>query len=80
MGRPASFRLHILPLFRDLDVQHMRPYLDLTDYEDVKVNADEILKRLKSKTRPMPPVADDGPWPEEWIALFERWIEEGKPE
>ena len=49
------------------------------DYIDVKANAAEILKRLKSEDRTMPPVADDGPWPEEWITLFERWINEGTP-
>ena len=77
MASPARFHLHILPLFRDLDIQHMQPYMDLSDYSDVKANANEILRRLKSNTRPMPPVADDGPWPEEWIALFERWMHEG---
>ena len=55
----------------------MQPFVDLTDYENVKVYAKEILRRLKSADRPMPPVADDGPWPAEWIALFERWMDEG---
>ncbi len=79
MPRPTSFRLHIRPLFRQLDVDHMRPYVDLTDYIDVKASAAEILNRLKSEDTTMPPVADDGPWPEEWIALFERWIDESTP-
>ena len=58
----------------------MQPYVDLTDHTEVKVYAKEILKRLKSKNRLMPPVADDGPWPEEWISLFERWMHEGMSE
>ncbi|GAB5526457.1 MAG: hypothetical protein Roseis2KO_43290 [Roseivirga sp.] len=25
----------------------------------------------------MPPEYNSGPWPEEWISLYERWVEEG---
>ena len=79
MLRATSFRLHIRPLFRDLDVEHMRPYVDLTDYIDVKAQSKEILKRLKGEKTLMPPIDNDGPWPEEWIALFARWRAEGMP-
>jgi hypothetical protein len=82
MSRPTSFKLHIRPLFRDdPDVAHMNGVgLDLTSYDDVKNNSAKILARLKA-TGPtmMPPASADGPWPDEWIALFERWIHEGHP-
>ena len=80
MARPTSFRLHIRPLFRQLDVSHMDRFIDLTDYNDVRAQSGNILNRLRGTGRLMPPKEDDGPWPEEWIALFERWIREGHPE
>jgi hypothetical protein len=77
--RPVSFELHIRPLFRDdPDIDHMTGFFDLRMHADVKANAQPILTRLKHPgKRMMPPPADGGPWPEEWIALFERWIAEG---
>jgi hypothetical protein len=80
MNRPVSFRLHIYPLFRpDPDVSHMQPKgIDLSSYDDVKSNSGEILRRLKLRDKyMMPPKDHDGPWPDEWITLFERWITEG---
>ena len=83
MNRPTSFRLHIRQMFRDLDVQHMAsvgPFsIDLNDHAAVRDNAQQILDRLKNENDPMPPLSDDGPWPQEWIVLFERWIAEGHP-
>ena len=85
MNRPTSFRLHIRPMFRDIDVQHMGnlgPFgsIDLNDHAAVAGKSQLILDRLKDDLDPMPPAADDGPWPQEWISLFERWIDEGHPE
>jgi hypothetical protein len=80
MSRPTSFGLHIRPLFRDKDVEHMSFKFDLSKYDDVKANSARILQRLKATDDSMMPPADDGgPWPEEWISLFERWIGEGHP-
>jgi photosystem II stability/assembly factor-like uncharacterized protein len=83
VNRPTSFKLHIRPMFQEIDVQHMAHVgpasIDLTNYETVKAKAPQILARLKDPDDPMPPTADDGPWPGEWIALFERWIAEGTP-
>ena len=82
MNRPTSFKLHIRPLFRDdPDVAHMKPLgVDLSSFADVRDNSTEILGRLKGTSGPrMPPTSADGPWPDEWIALFERWIHEGHP-
>ena len=58
----------------------MRSRVDLTSYVDVKAQAREIQKHLKGEKALMPPINDGGPWPEEWIALFDRWIEERMPE
>ncbi len=83
MNRPTSFRLHIRPMFRDVDVQHMAnvgPFsVDLNDHAAVTEKSQQILSRLKNEDDPMPPVSDDGAWPQEWISLFERWIAEGHP-
>ncbi len=78
--RPTSFALHIRPLMRDVDIENMSMWFDLSSYDDVKANSEEILGRLKGATDAvMPPIANDGPWPEEWIALFKRWIDEKHP-
>jgi hypothetical protein len=80
MNRPTSFRLHIRPLFRDdPDIAHMKPLgIDLSSHDDVRQNSAEILTTLKARDGTMmPPASADGPWPDEWIALFERWINEG---
>jgi hypothetical protein len=78
MNRPTSYALHIQPLFRTLDIEHMDGFgIVLGTYEGVKESATDILTRLKDPQFPMPPVDSDGPWPDEWIALFERWINEG---
>jgi hypothetical protein len=80
MNRPTSFKLHIRPLFRDdIDVAHMKPAgIDLSNYDDVSANSADILNRLKARdSSMMPPAKSDGPWPDEWTDLFERWIKEG---
>ena len=67
-------------MFTDVDVAHMKKLaLDLSDYATVKGNAAVIRDHLRGAdgTALMPPVTTSGPWPEEWIALFERWISEG---
>ncbi|MDA1013176.1 MAG: hypothetical protein O3A00_01845 [Planctomycetota bacterium] len=82
--RRTSFALHILPCFRDEDINAMKNLggksIDLTSYDEVKAKSDLILKRLKGQGNLMPPVANDGPWPNEWIELFERWIQEKYPQ
>ncbi|MDA1013175.1 MAG: hypothetical protein O3A00_01840 [Planctomycetota bacterium] len=83
-NRKPSFRLHIRPMFTDNDISSMNPWFDLSNLEDVKANAAGIVERLEDKDlgRVMPPRPDrgTGPWPEEWIRLFKRWVSEGFPE
>lgn len=76
--RSPVFELHILPMFRLIDIDHMRfQNWELTDYKVVSSSAQDILQELKSSS-PMPTESTGGPWPKEWIDLFERWIDEGK--
>ena len=73
MGAPR-FELHIRPLFRALDREHMQSRFDLWHYEDVVTHVDLILSRVATD---MPSLATGGPWPEEWVALLRRWRDEG---
>lgn len=78
--RIPVFELHILPMFRQLDRQHMLrvdAQLDLLDYDSIKKKADAILQFAGGDTPSMPPPAAGGPWPSEWRALFARWIAGG---
>ena len=81
MAVTPSFENHIRQMFRDVDVESMMPMFDLTDYETVKEYGQEILLCLRGEDNRdrMPPISEGGPWPEEWIALLERWIIEGHP-
>lgn len=78
---PISFETSILPLFTEIDVAHMKKAFDLSQYGDVKANAQAILGRLTGTTGPvMPPppaTGGSGQWPAEQIALFKRWMDEG---
>ena len=74
--RPPYFEIHIRPMFRLTDRDHMTFAVDLHDYDSVAENADHILQRLEGGD--MPPPGASGPWPPEWVALFKRWIDTGK--
>lgn len=70
-----SFGADIKPLFRGKDRDSMRGAFDLWSYADVQTHADAIAERLKNGSMPC-----DGAWPPERVGLFERWVEQGKPE
>jgi hypothetical protein len=69
-----SFEQHIKPLFRERDREAMKWAFDLSSHDDVAGNSDAILERLRDGTMPC-----DGAWPDEQIAVFERWVEAGAP-
>lgn len=78
----SSFANDIRPLFTALDIGHMSDFFDLSSYEDVKNNAQAILRRLRGQggvaVMPPPPAkGGDGPWSPDKIALFESWVEGG---
>jgi hypothetical protein len=78
--RTPVFELHIRPMFRLLDRQHMlrvRPDLDLWNYDAVKNSASAILLRIGGSNPSMPTAEVGGAWPSEWVALFNRWMSGG---
>jgi hypothetical protein len=70
----VSYASDIKPLFRENDREAMESHFDLWSYEDVSGAADRILSKLEEGTMPC-----DGAWPEDQVATFRRWGEEGKP-
>jgi hypothetical protein len=78
--RLPVFQLHIQPMFRLLDREHMLtlfgPGVDLWDLDAVWQLRNKILVRLRLETDSnMPGLDVGGPWPPEWIDLFERWTQ-----
>jgi hypothetical protein len=71
---PISFEQHIKPLFRERDRQSMNWTFDLWSYNDVAQYSDAILGRLRNGTMPC-----DGAWPDDQIAVFQAWVDAGKP-
>lgn len=72
----TSFAKDIRPLFRDKDHDSMlntRHRLDLWDHVQVSDWADRILIQLEDGLMPC-----DEAWPEDRIALFRQWIDDGK--
>jgi CDGSH-type Zn-finger protein/truncated hemoglobin YjbI len=72
-GEPVGFEEHIKPLFRERDRKSMKFMFDLWSYDDVTANAEGIAKRLEDGSMPC-----DGAWPPERVAVFRRWVKEGK--
>ena len=56
----ANFATDIRPLFRDSDIEEMSFAFDLSDYDDVKNNADAINEGLSEG-----PIPCDGEWSED---------------
>jgi CDGSH-type Zn-finger protein/truncated hemoglobin YjbI len=74
-GEEVRFGEHIKPLFRERDRKSMLFAFDLWSHSDASTHADAILERLRNGTMPC-----DGAWPPERVAVFERWVDAGKPE
>lgn len=71
----TSYERDIKPLFTEDDAMCMSSFgFDLGTYEDVKEYAESIYERLEDRS--MPP---DEPWPDDRIALFKQWMDEGMP-
>ncbi len=71
---PLSFAKDIRPLFRDTpDVDSMKDFgMDLSSFADVKAQAQAIHSRLADGSMPC-----DEPWPQDRIATFKQWMDEG---
>jgi len=76
-GPELSFEEDIKLMFREKDVEEMKEIadFDLSEHEDVSENAEAIYARLDDGTMPC-----DGPWPEDDVETFRRWIDQGKKE
>ncbi|MCV2489178.1 ferritin-like protein [Geodermatophilus sp. YIM 151500] len=76
----TSFARDIGPLFRPVDVEHMRPSgVDLGSYEGVRDAAEVVLQRLRGDDGAVMPPPPHRPWTTAQMDLFARWIEEGHP-
>ncbi len=68
-----KFSTDIRPLFRDYDVESMKPNgVDLSSYADVKKHAQDIYGRLSAKEMPC-----DGGWDEARLQKLKNWMEQG---
>jgi CDGSH-type Zn-finger protein len=72
---PVAFAANIKPLFRERDRAAMRFAFDLWSHTDVTDNAQAILERLQAGSMPC-----NAAWPDERLAVFDRWVEAGAPE
>jgi hypothetical protein len=73
-GPALSFEEDVRPMFREKDVAEMKDVadFDLSDYADVRDNAEAIYARLDDGTMPC-----DGPWPDDDVETFRRWMDQG---
>jgi len=71
----VSFEADIEPLFSDRDREAMLIMFDLWELEDVREHADGILGQVESGRMPC-----YGPWPEDRVQLFRRWMDGGMQE
>jgi hypothetical protein len=77
---PVSFNNDIKPLFRPIDVEHMKrgsvlldDYAYMSSATNDHANAKAVLNTLTKKT--MPP---GGPfWPQDQLDLFAKWMSDG---
>ncbi len=83
-NRVPRFETHIRHMIRRLDRDKMIGSFDLWNYDDVVLNTDRIADRLlRGQQEPlhgeMPPSEFGGPWPDEWVSLFQRWVDADFP-
>ncbi len=68
-----KFSTDIRPLFRDSDVEAMKPNgIDLSSYQNVKERALDIYAAVSEKAMPC-----DGAWDEGKVKMLKEWIDEG---
>jgi len=80
MSQVVGFQSDIRPLFTERDIRAMSKAFDLASYEDVKKNAAAIYDRIRGiggAVMPPPPPRGEGPWSQERIDLFGKWMADG---
>ena len=78
-NKPVTFSDDIMPLFNQFRGQMMWRF-DLTNYDQVKANAQIINNRINNAANygPMPPPPFDPLTPEQ-AQMFQQWIDDGCP-
>jgi hypothetical protein len=74
-----SFAKDIRPMFTEMDIDHMRAFMDLSDRGSVFENAGAIYGAVASGTMP-PPSSGEAAWTPEMCATFKRWQDQGGPD
>ena len=78
--RRACFEIHIRPMMRLIDHDHMLfrapegQRMDLFSYDDVKKHANGIYGKVAAGDMPC-----DGPWPQDKVTTFKQWVDAGTP-
>jgi tyrosinase len=79
-SEPVTWTSNIKQMFTAIDIAHMKTKgLDLSSYEDVKINAVAIYSHVSSGSMP-PPGSGEQPWSAQWVATFGCWIQQNCPE
>lgn len=77
----VSFAKDIKPLFRQVDVDHMKPFgIHLDDYKYMSdpANAERVEETLKPQNGDPPSMPPGGPyWTPAQLALFAQWRTDG---
>jgi hypothetical protein len=81
----VSFQKDILPLFRAVDIDHMKPFgVKLDDYDYMSdpannyANAEGVQKTVSPQNGEAPGMPPGGPyWTAEQVALFAKWRSDG---
>ena len=78
---PVSFATDIKPLFRAIDIAHMKSFgVELDDYTYMSnpSNADAVLATLSPQGKEPPSMPPGGPyWTAAQLALFAQWQKDG---
>ncbi len=78
---PVSFSADIKPLFRAIDVSHMKSYgveLDNYTYMSIPDNANHVLASLSPHDGELPTMPPGGPyWTAPQLKLFVQWQTDG---
>jgi hypothetical protein len=76
-----SFATDIQPLFRDIDIAHMKRFnvlLDDYSFMSSPDHANKVLATLSPHNGQPPPMPPGGPyWSAEQLTLFEQWQKDG---
>jgi hypothetical protein len=77
---PVTWTNDIQKMFTSTDISHMKSKgLDLSNYQQVMINAVPIYNQVASGSMP-PPGSGENPWSQTWVNTFGCWIQQGCPE